>query len=104
MEVPLAVVPPRELLLVGVDDAVGVGELAGGDDRLEARALLGRHVRLAGERLRVVDVDVRGRDVEVAADDERRAGELARRARPASSRKWSFSSNVSLPTSRPLTT
>ena len=35
-------------------------------------ALLGRHVRLAGEGGRVVDVTIVARDVEVAPDDQRR--------------------------------
>jgi hypothetical protein len=42
-----------------------------GDDRLDAGALLGLHVRGAGEREQVVHFEADGCDVEVAADEQR---------------------------------
>ena len=60
--------------LMGPAD-VRVGVVDGGyppaEDRLERAPLVGRDMRLAGERERVVDVEVRGRDVEVAEDHRR---------------------------------
>jgi len=65
VEVPLAVVPPREAHLVRVQLAIGVAR-TGGHDGLEAVALLGRHVGGTGEGRGVVDVRVGARDVQVA--------------------------------------
>ena len=63
MEVPLAVIPPREPLLARMEDLVGVDEPTRVEDRPQARALVLRHMGRADERRRVVDVLVRRRDV-----------------------------------------
>lgn len=68
MEGSLPVVPPSELLVVGVQMTVRVDELSRFEQRLQPRTLGGSHMCLADECRWVVHVEVGAGDVEVSAD------------------------------------
>src|ERR1035437_6889921 len=77
MKVTLAVVPPGELHLLGVQAPVSVDQ-ALDEDLLQPGALVGRYVGGVRKRRRVIDIEIGRGDVHVAGDQPQRRPHGAR--------------------------